>query len=173
MLCLLSLRFSPDRSKRSKTTLGCGTCPTWQAEADGRGVVALCACTQPACSRSGTQVQRRWPQHGRGHHCRCKRLFKLAQPMARAQEQVPGSPKLPRPQMKMRPSSVSAMVCVPPHTACTTLQQHGFGGLSAFTIPKAIKQILATSLDSLQQPTSTNHPRRREPQPAHSLLVLD
>jgi len=32
------------------------------------------------------------------------------------------APKLPRPQMKMRPSSVSAMVCVPPHTACTTLQ---------------------------------------------------
>jgi hypothetical protein len=33
------------------------------------------------------------------------------------------APKLPRPQMKMRPSSVSAMVCVPPHTAWTTLQR--------------------------------------------------
>ena len=33
----------------------------------------------------------------------------------------PSRPKDPRPQMKMRPSSVSASVCVPPHAACTTL----------------------------------------------------
>ena len=35
-----------------------------------------------------------------------------------------GSPKLPRPQMYILPSAVSTMVCVPPHTACTTLQQN-------------------------------------------------
>jgi len=35
----------------------------------------------------------------------------------------PSRPKDPRPQMKMRPSAVSASVCVPPHAACTTLRK--------------------------------------------------